>query len=618
MLLLAGCGQTWINPGSLPHALVIDQMALPIPTYAQNNKEASIQPYTYQPSNQYTLTIEPIRSLTIERYGLLELELQTDLPIVNPYDQSEIDLRVRFTSPSGKNMEAGAFWYQGYDPQTRQPKGEPGWKVRFTPRETGLWVAVARAPSSGLHSQAATFKVIASNRPGFVRVHPDNSHYLAFDNGDFFFPIGLNMAWSRGWRDPIEDYSHWLDSFSANGGNTIRVWMAAWSFGIEWKDTGLGNYDLRQYEAWMLDEVFSLAEAQGVKIILVLVNHGPFSLTANSEWNDNPYNAALGGPLTTPEQFVSDPVAKSYFQRRLSYIINRWSYSPDLLAWEWFNEVDLTPISDQALIPWLQEMTAYLRQRDVNHHLTTNSFAMHSWSSVWQLPELDIVQRHEYSTQYLEDDRDPVGRATQDFQALALNVPEKPILLAEFGYSASDYGDDVETSGIHLHNGLWATTFSGYAGSGMYWWWDTYIEPNDLWKHFKSLSSFLNGEDLTQYQSFSPLILSISGSTASQAYGLGLRGEKTMLWLRSDSYTTQAATTAQYTSGVSTVYVPPLVDGLFVTLDGMVDGDYTVSWYDPQSSVWLAEATITSQISTLTIPVPSFRYDLAAKIVREP
>ncbi len=104
-------------------------------------------------------------------------------------------------------------------------------------------------------------------------------------------------------------------------------------------------------------------------------------------------------PVTSPEQFVNDPVAKAYFQQRLKYIVDRWGYSPDLLAWEWFNEVNLTPISDQSLIPWLQEMTTYLRQWDVNCHLTTNSFAMRTISAIWDLPELDIAQKHEYSSQ---------------------------------------------------------------------------------------------------------------------------------------------------------------------------------------------------------------------------
>ena len=161
----------------------------------------------------------------------------------------------------------------------------------------------ARSPiirRRGISSEPISFKVIPSNRAGFIRTNPSDPHYLAFENGDFFFPIGVNMAWWGDLGDPLEQYQQWLDQFSANGGNTIRIWMAAWSFGIEWKDTGLGDYDNRQYEAWLLDQLFSMAEEHKVKIILVLMNHGPFSLVANSEWKDNPYNSALGGPTHQP------------------------------------------------------------------------------------------------------------------------------------------------------------------------------------------------------------------------------------------------------------------------------------------------------------------------------
>ena len=297
--------------------------------------------------------------------------------------------------------------------------------MRFTPDEPGDWRAVAYAPSEGTTSEPVSFKVIPSKQAGFIRTNPNDPHYLAFENGDFFFPIGVNMAWWGEEGDPLEQYGVWLDQFSANGGNTIRIWMAAWSFGIEWKDTGLGDYGNRQYEAWLLDQVFRMADEHKVKIILVLMNHGPFSLVANSEWEDNPYNRAIGGPLTSPGQFVIDTAAKSYYQQRLSYIINRWGYSPDLLAWEWWNEVDLTPISEQALIPWLHEMTAYLKQRDVNHHLTTNSFSVRSWSPVWKMPELDIVQVHEYSENYPLDERDPADRVGQQLRSAHTKHPSE-------------------------------------------------------------------------------------------------------------------------------------------------------------------------------------------------
>jgi len=618
ILLLVGCVGGGTDTGVLQPTAVTTRTYPPTPPDTSVPTQILTQLPVATPTSDHALAIVPPGNEPVERYGLLELDLQTDLRVANPYDPNEIDLRVRFTAPSGKEVEVGAFWYLGFDLQTRQPKGEPGWKVRFTPDEIGSWRAVAHVPALGLQSEPFTFNVAVSSREGFVRVHPTNPHYLAFDNGDFYFPIGLNMGWWGGGTDPADEYGRWLDLFTANGGNTIRVWMAAWSFGIEWEDTGLGNYGLRLYEAWQLDQLFRLAEEHRVKIILVLINHGPFSVSTNTEWEDNPYNAALGGPLSSPEQFVSNPVARSYFQRRLNYIVNRWGYSPDLLAWEWWNEVDLTPISDEALIPWIQEMTAYLSQRDVNHHLTTNSFAIRCWSEVWQLPELDIVQRHEYSDQIRGSDRDLAGRAAQDFQELAQDVPAKPILLGEFGYSASNYGDDVERTGIHLHNGLWSTTFSGYAGSGMYWWWDTYIETYNLWYHFNGLSRFLIGEDLTQYQPFSPLSITGPGGTSGPAVGLGLRGEDTLVWFRSNSYTVQASTPAQNGNQGSPTYVPPVVEGLYLNLDEMGDGDYTVHWYDPHTAQWLDTAVVTAQNNTLTIPIPPFRDDLAAKITRSP
>jgi hypothetical protein len=160
--------------------------------------------------------------------------------------------------------------------------------VRFTPVETGEWLAAAYAPALGFHSTLVSFNVTPSDVPGFIRVHPTNPRYLAFDNSNFLFPIGLNMGWWGGSADAVNVYGRWLDRFTSNGGNTIRVWMAAWSFAIEWNDTGLGNYDKRLYQAWLLDQLFKLAEAHHVKILLVLMYHGPFSLYTNTEWKYNP------------------------------------------------------------------------------------------------------------------------------------------------------------------------------------------------------------------------------------------------------------------------------------------------------------------------------------------
>jgi hypothetical protein len=235
-----------------------------------------------------------------------------------------------------------------------------------------------------------------------------------------------------------------------------------------------------------------------------------------------------------------------------------------------------------------------------------------------KLPQLDIVQVHEYSEQFSVGDRDPAIRVGQELLALKKILPAKLVLLGEFGYSARNYGEDVEKTGIQLHNGLWTTTFSGYAGSGMYWWWDIYIAENNLWSQYKGLTNFMNGVDLTQYQLFSSQEITDQEGSSGGAIGLGLHGKDTIVWLRSKDYTVDAAIAARGNQQNSSVYVPPLVEGQSLTLDDMADGRYTVFWYDPQSSEWLEKAELSAVRKTLTIPIPAFRSDLAAKIVRNP
>jgi Domain of unknown function (DUF5060) len=562
------------------------------------------------------LAIGPLGSSHVELYAMLELDLQTNATAGNPYNPEEIDIRVEFTSPSGRALDVGAFWYQEFEGPLVVPVGDPGWKVRFTPTETGAWTAVARIPARGLESGPITFQVMPSDSPGFVRIHPQNPRYLAFDNGDFFFPLGLNIAWWTGTGNALTDYGRWMGPFTSNGGNTIRVWMADWSFALEGIDTRLGNYDARQKRAWLLDQIFAMADGLDVYVMLVLLNCADYNNWQTNGWNLNPYNSARGGPLGAPEEFVSDPTARAFLQRKLNYIVNRWGYSPRLLAWEWWNEVNLAPFSDEALILWLQEMTAYLRERDVNRHLTTNSYAIRDLSPIWELPELDIIQKHEYSDQTGSPVRDLAERAASDFQRLAASAPPKPILLGEFGYGGEDRGGFLERTGIHLHNGLWSTTFVGYAGTGMYWFWDVYVAPNSLWHHFRGLDRFLSGVDLASYQPFSPLEISGPGGGPADAVGLGLRGDDLLVWLRSQSYTVQAFEEAGSPSSSS--FNPPILANRVLTFRGVDDGAFTVHWYDPQIGRWLDPVEATARAGTLSIPVPAFRRDLAAKIEPHP
>jgi hypothetical protein len=620
-LTLVSCGP------SKPELATQTQVVAPAtPTtsikYIATNTSVPIRPSpptsTITPTAEGPLSILPLENNTVERYGLLELDLQTTLLVENPYNPDEIDLRVHFIAPSGKVIDVGAFWYHGFDYPIRRFIGEPGWKARFTPGETGEWSAVAHIDREHLLSGPLIFNVVDSNQHGFVRINPSNPRYFAFDDGNFFFPIGMNMAWWSGAGDALTDYGKWMDAFAANGGNAIRVWMAEWSFGIEWNNTPLGNYDNRLQRAWLLDQIFAMAEERDIYILLVLLNCADFNNWQTKGWDWNPYNAMKGGPLERPDQFATDPTARSLLQRRLNYIVNRWGYSTHLLAWEWWNEVNLAEIPEELLLPWYKEMSAYLKGLDVNKHLITNSYAISDTSPSWLLLEMEIIQKHEYAHQESTMNKDLAERVVADLATLVGGAPPKPALLGEFGFGTESLGQDVDKTGIHLHNGLWATTFAGYAGSGMYWFWDTYVEAYRAWGHFKGLDRFLEGVDLAQYEPFSPLRISTADGSPGQAYGLGMRGEDSLVWIRSNAYTVQAAEAAWNDGKGTAFYAPPVVEGLTLTLPDLPGGSYTVSWFDPQKAIWLEKAMVTSQDGALAIPIPAFNKDLAARIVINP
>ena len=528
-----------------------------------------------------------------QQFGLVEFDLTTTAAVQNPFDPAQADLVVHYTGPDGKTITIPAFWYQAYDATGSSPCGQPGWKARLTPTQAGQWRAQAELVSQGITSDAVSFQVTASDSKGFVRLNQNNPHYLAFDNGETFFPVGLNIGW---WQsDPLKDYQNWMDKLHANNGSIIRVWMADWSFGIEWNDTGLGDYTKRLRQAWLLDQVFNMARQDNIYIELVLLNHGAFSATVDPEWDANPYNSANGGPCDTPQCFATNAQAKQYFQRRLRYIAARWGYSPNLLDWEWWNEEDWTPIQTQDLAPWIKEMTAFLRQYDPYQHLVSTSFATKNPPEVLNLPEIDFTQVHSYSYQ------DPMDAFPGIYQDMLAVAPTKPVLFAEFGYSAG--GEDTKSFdqvGDHLHIGLWASTFSGFASPAMYWWWDSYIAPLNLWGQFKTLTTFLQGVDIATLAPGKPKL-----SSSIYANALSLQNNKmALVWVKNVNYIADA--------------LPGMLDkkvqNLSLTLSGLDNGAYHIHWYDPTSGQWTNDASYEVKDGTLTLTVPDFNRDLAIKI----
>ncbi len=545
----------------------------------------------------------------IHTYHKMELRIQSPMGINNPYNPEEIELTGVFSGPDGVKYQIPGFFYQPFSrrlykgEETYISNGNPEWRVRFTPDKPGRWSyqLLFKYGDKIVSSTSKSFIAQPGISPGFVRIAPGNTGYFVFDNGGLFLPVGSNVAWydQRG----MAAYEKWFTEMAKNGANYARIWLASWGFAPEWKDTGLGNYQKRQLQAWQLDYLFELAEKQGIYIMLCLTNHGQFSENTNKEWENNPYNIENGGILKEPAEFLTDSQAKEYFKRKLRYIVARWGYSCNLFSWEWFNEVNLTTgLGDRALlVPWMEEMKTYLETIDPYHRLVGNSYSssFRGDEAEWRTAAVDYLQIHQYNQfnwskawwQSLKDLR---------------QVSNKPVLIGEFGMQSAI----VDPLGIHFHEGLWAGIFTGSAGTGMLWWWDTYIEPLNLYYHFKGISSFMSGERL-QDGTMQPCFL--KDTSQLQAFGL-VSTERALIWVRSKKFNQRYFENAAWKVGAVKVEFPEVTGE--VVIINRHPGRYRVETWDTIKGKIKKTEEMRLEEENLQLKIMKLKKDSAYKVYR--
>jgi hypothetical protein len=393
----------------------------------------------------------------------------------------------------------------------------------------------------------------------------------------------------------------WLDRLAAEGGNYIRLWMPSWAFGIEWG--ALGRYDERLDRAWQLDQVIEAAAARGIAVMLNLQNHGPFS-TSNSEWPDNPYNAANGGPLQAPADFITDETARTLFKRRLRYVVARWGYATNLLAWELWNEFNLVftagaaPISD-----WHVEMARELERLDPADHLVTTSTSGTAVTGVWDLPEIDFTQTHAYAWPFFYD--------YGDFLPQLFGFAEregKPHLLGEVG---TDFRGPAETlagdpEAIGFHDALWVGVLGETFGTGMTWWWDNLIDPQDLYFHFGAVARFVEGVAFDR-QGFVASLPEVSAD-GRDLRAMALVGSSVALvWIKDVEYQWFPLEAAG---------PPSAVENATLRVSGLGEGIWGARFLDTRTGFDLLQIDVETTAGEAVLTVPDFGADVALRLER--
>ena len=453
----------------------------------------------------------------VPRYHKFEITFELSRTYANPYDPRLIDVRGRFVSPSGKITVAPGFFYQDYirgqerKVERLRAMGRSKWKVRFSPTEVGSYryfVEINDAKPFG--TRWRSFEAVGSSSPGYVRICRSDPNYFEFDNRAFFYPIGHNVCATFDVRNAQNlevavvqhegtfAYERYFKRMAENGENLARIWLAAWAFSIEWTKKydihfhGLGRYNLEN--AWRLDYILDLAEKYGIYVMFTFTPHGEMQAPSQdeSDWRYSPYNAENGGFLRAPQYFWTHPEARRYYEQKVRYILARWAYSPNVFAWEIFNEIDLAdyyrnPKVAAIAAQWTGRTAQFIKDNDPAKHLvTSNLFYLHRkrWAAaLWQRPELDFTTGHLFAAelpQYLR------GMHSH------MSTYNKIFFVTECG--DTPFGQGPQQTEAYLHMAIWSSHVMPFAGVAMPWWW-IFIDDRHLYHHFNALAEFAKGED---------------------------------------------------------------------------------------------------------------------------
>jgi len=414
------------------------------------------------------------------------IEASFELPQVhgNPFDFTQNDVEVTIAQPDGTRLTIPAFFDGG---QT--------WRVRHTPTMAGMdtitVVTLNRLEVKPLGLQPSEFSVGGASRPGFVRLDPSDNKRFIFDDGSAYYPVGYNLGWRNDGAPPLVES---IARMGNAGINWTRIWMCYWDGkNLDWSKDGappiqVGYLSLPTAHLW--DQIVDAADAANIHFHLVLQHHGQYSTGANPNWQLNPWNTANGGWLEKPEQFFTDPKAIALTKAKFRYIVARWGYSPAIMAWELFNEVEFTDAYTNGKVDdiaaWHATMANFIRQQDRYHHLILTSSKV-TEPKFWGA--MDYYEAHVYPPDVLA----------------AIDVLDQDRLDRAYFYGElGSFDDPNPQSGDVLHQVLWSSIMSRSSAAAQYWSWDV-VEPNNLLFHYSAAQKFIEQSGLLKQRDMKPI-----------------------------------------------------------------------------------------------------------------
>lgn len=401
---------------------------------------------------------------------------------------------VIITEADGRRYRRESFLTRPYriDPQQSrgefQATGEQHLQLRHSPRVGGRMLWTLHAPGSADYAEPlAQGQVDVLPGPVVSAIAPwsENRRLLQDPTGKPLPLIGVNIAWAVDHdRDRLATIIAYMDRFAQRGGNHIRLWCASWFGNISSATAKRWRLD----QAWLLDATLQAARDRGLMVTLVLDNHTDFLNNSHM-----PYPEDLA---ERQQAFFSAELSDSY-QARLRYMLARYAHYDHLVAWEVFNEIDLTEAADDALVQWSEAALDFLAEHDPYQRLRSISWIRERWPEMLAIESLTLLQIHRYipHLERLEaSDSDIISTMIGD--VMHLREAKRPFIFMEVGHHGHDDsdvpGNDLDHSGVALLQKSWAGLLLGGAGTGMSWWWDSWLQDNDLWRLYQPMERALS------------------------------------------------------------------------------------------------------------------------------
>ena len=122
-------------------------------------------------------------------YGVFEQQVTNDKSYSNPFDLRVVELRTKFTSPSGKTVSFFGF----HDGDGKGGQAGNVWAFRFMPDEVGRW-HYSYSWTDGTEGGSGSFEVRDTGLAGPLKVATDNPWYFTAERGEPFHarPYGMH------------------------------------------------------------------------------------------------------------------------------------------------------------------------------------------------------------------------------------------------------------------------------------------------------------------------------------------------------------------------------------------------------------------------------------------